>query len=125
MVVFVSQIPGLGISQSGGKGRATVPHVEVIKGALVPFRVPAEPSLPPQGVKAILSAGQQLVGVGLVPHVEDNAVLSKIEGAKQRHDELHGSQGGGEVPAVFQRRFDDLFPKLRAEPGQCPWSEAL
>ena len=51
-------------------------------------------------IEPVLSAGQDLVRVGLMSHVPDDLVLRQIKGEMQRHRKLHNSQIRSQMTAV-------------------------
>ena len=60
----------------------------------------------PQGVKQRLPAGEGLVDVALVPHVEH-----PVDG----HRQLHRSQVGGQMAAGFGHMLHQELPQLPAQ----------
>ena len=71
-----------------------------------------------KGVEAIETAGQQLVGVGLVAGVPDDAVGGAVEDAVEGDGELHHAERAAEVAAGGGHGIDDLAAELRAQgPG--------
>ena len=64
------------------------------------------------GVELLLAPGQQLVDVGLVAHVEQEAVLGCVENVVHRDGEFHHAQVRTEVPAVVGKHGDQLFADL-------------
>ncbi len=74
----------------------------------------------------VLTAGEQLVHVGLVAGVPEDLVLGRVENPVQRDGELHHAEVGTEVTAGLGDRFDkegpdllrQLVQLLRAEPVQ-------
>ena len=67
-----------GKAQGGGDGGRAVADAESVVGALVPAREAADAAFRALGPEGILASGQDLVGVGLVPDVEDNFVRGRI-----------------------------------------------
>ena len=66
----------------------------------------------PQGVKQRLPAGEGLVDVGLMPHVEHKAVMGGVKDPVDRHRQLHNAQIGGKVSACFRHVFQQKLPQL-------------
>ena len=66
-------------------------------------------------------SGEDLVRVGLVPDVPDDAVLGRVEHVVQRDGELDRAEVGGEVPAGLRHRLEhegaQLLGELRAAAG--------
>ncbi len=58
-------------------------------------------------MEPVTASGDQLVGVGLMPHVPDDLVPGGIEDIVEGEGELHGSKGRGKVAAVLGAGLDD------------------
>ena len=69
----------------------------------------------PQGVKQSLPAGEGLVDVALVPHVEHQPVLRCVEDPVDGHRQLHRSQVGGQMAAGFGHMLHQELPQLPAQ----------
>ncbi len=91
---------------------------EGIVGAFFPPGKPADPSALAQGVKIFLPAGNQLVGIGLVPHVPDDPVPGGIEDVVKRQGQFHHAQTGGQMPPHLGDRSDDLLADLLSQARQ-------
>ncbi len=65
-----------------------------------------------QGVKLRVAPGQELVGIALVADVEDYFVLGGVVDCVKRDGQLHRSQIGSEVPAVFGYHREYSLPHL-------------
>ena len=63
--------------------------VECVALTLLTFRKPAHASVLSKLVKAFPTSGQNLVGVGLVPHVPDDFILRQVETKVHRHRQLY------------------------------------
>ena len=74
-------------------------HVEGVVRTLLSFRETADSSPLAKRVEAPLPAGDDLVGVGLMPHVPDEAVPRRVEDVVEGEREFYRSQGGGEMAA--------------------------
>ena len=55
------------------------------------------------------------MGIGLVPHVEDELVLGRIVHGVQAHDELHGTQARAQVPRILRAALNHILTDLRAQ----------
>ena len=64
------------------------------------------------------AAGENLVRIGLVSHVPDDAIMRRIEDVMQRDGQLDRPQIGGQVAAGLADRFQDESAKLVGEPPQ-------
>src|SRR5260370_32753574 len=76
-----------------------------------PFRLPKR-------LHSIESTGENLVGVRLVAHIEDDRIGRRLEYPMQRDDELDRPERSAEVAADFPADGDDLAPQLFAERRQ-------
>ncbi len=70
---------------------------------------------PAQMLELFPSAGQDLVGIGLMTYVENYLVLGGIEHIMQSHNEFHGAQAGGQVPGVAGAAFNYIIAEFSAQ----------
>ena len=70
---------------------------EVIKSALRTLQITSNTALLPERVKGIEASGNQLVGIGLVPHVPTNFVPIEIKGLIQSNGEFNDTQTWSQV----------------------------
>jgi len=77
-----------------------------------------EAALGPQGVEAVVPAGEQLPGVGLMPDVPEDLVGRGVEDIEQRDREFHHPEGRPDVAPGTVRRILGL----RAAAGDCDCS---
>ncbi|MDT4868863.1 hypothetical protein FQZ97_1038520 [compost metagenome] len=80
--------------------------------AFLAARKTADAALLAQAVHALAAAGEDLVRVGLVAHVPDQAVLGGVEHVVQRHGEFHRAQVGAEVAAGLGHTVDHEGPQF-------------
>ena len=73
----------------------------------------------------VLSAGEQLVDVGLVTGVEDDGVPRRAEGAVQGDRQLHDTEVGTQVAAGARHRGDEVAADLGRERHQLVAGEAV
>jgi hypothetical protein len=125
MMFLPQEIPGLGIAQGGGERGAAVSHVEGIEGAFGTFGISAYSPGSAKPGKTIFAIREKFIGIGLMPHIEDHAILPEVEGPKESHDELHRSQRRGQMPPVAQYRIDDGSSDILAEQGDNSRSETF
>ena len=85
-----------------------MPRGEGVERALAGVEEGRDPALLPQGVHPGPAPGEQLVRVGLMPDVEDQVVLGRVEDPVEGDDELHRAQRGAEVAAHPSADGDDL-----------------
>ncbi len=113
----------LGHPRRRGDGGPAVSHVEGVVEALLPFRETADPALLAKRVEAPLPAGDDLVGVGLMPHVPDEAVPRRVEDVVEGERQFHRPQGGGEMAAPLGDGLDHHLPDLLRETVQLRQAE--
>ncbi len=92
-----------------------MPGREGVERALARVEERRHPGLLPEGVHPRAAAGEELVRVRLVAHVEDQVVVGRVEDAMERDDELHCPQRRAEVPAHPAADGDDLLAQLGTE----------
>ena len=101
-----------------GDAGAGMPAVHDVVLALRASREATHPAQLAQRVEAIEPSRQQLVGIGLVAGVPDDAVLGAREDAVQRDRQLDDAERAAQVPAGGGHGVDDLAADLGAEgPG--------
>jgi hypothetical protein len=69
-------------------------------------------------VDRIAAAGEDLVRIGLVTHVPDQAVIGRVVKVVQGDGELDHAQAGGEMPAAAADRFDQVGAQFVGDGGQ-------
>ena len=87
-----------------------MPGVKGVVAALTALGEAAETAVLPQGVKPVLAPGEQLVGVGLMPHIPDDLVPGAVKDIVEGDGQIHHSQAGGQVASGFGHGGDDLLP---------------
>lgn len=97
-------------NRSGGMSR-----IKAVAVALFAFRKSAHSAVFAQMVEALASAGQQLMGVGLMPDVPDQLVLRKIQHTVQRDRQLHDTEIGRQMTTVSADLFNEKRPDFRCE----------
>ena len=60
-------------------------------------------------MKAVAAAGQQLMGVSLMPHIPDQLILRQAEYTVQGKCQLHRTQAGRQVTAILR---NDLYQEF-------------
>ena len=111
----------VGIGQAGGSVR--VLHQVVL--GLGPARVAGQPAALPQRAELRDPPGQQLVHVRLVPGVEDDLVLGRVEDPVDRDRELDHAEVRPEVPAGPDRRLDQQVTDLPGQAGELILAQSL
>lgn len=80
--------------------------VEHIMLALIGAAESGESALLTQGVKALVSACEQLVGIGLMADIPDKLIARGIELLMHGESQLHDAEIGREMTAVLRDRVD-------------------
>mmetsp|Transcript_17756 Transcript_17756/g.35810 ORF Transcript_17756/g.35810 Transcript_17756/m.35810 type:complete len:223 (+) Transcript_17756:1882-2550(+) len=65
-----------------------------------------------EGIHAVSTPGEDLVGVALVPDVPDDAVLRRREYVVKSRGELDDTHAGSEVPSGLGHGVDDVLAEL-------------
>jgi hypothetical protein len=85
----------------------------------------AEPVLLAQGADAVAAAGEDLVRVGLVADIPDQAVLGGVKHGVERDGELDDAEAGAEMPTGDRNGVDDFGTQLIGELAQLGAVEGL
>ena len=109
------QLFGPGHADGQREGRIAVAGHKGVVPALPRVGEPRDAVLLAQPGKARLAAGEQFVGVALVPHVKDDLVLGGVQHPVQGHRQLDGAQVGSQMPAGAQ---DAVHQKAADLPAQ-------
>ena len=91
-VVAVHDVAGAGHAQRGGDGCGSVSRRKGVVLALLYLGKPADAAPGPQALKLGVAAGKQLVRIALVPDVEYELVLRRVEHIVQRDGQFHHAQ---------------------------------
>jgi hypothetical protein len=83
--------------------------------ALAPLREAGKSAFLPQRADTVPPAGQDLVGVALMPDIPDQLVHRRVEDGVDRHRQLDDAEGGAEMPPGFRNGVDRLRPQLLCE----------
>ena len=73
---------------------------------------PGQSAAGPQGADAVAAIGQDLVRIGLVADVPNQAVLGRVEDVVQRHRQLDHAEAGAEMAAGHGDSVDGLLAQL-------------
>ena len=111
----------VGVGQAGGGVRVLY---QVVLG-LGLARVAGQPAALPQRAELRDASGQQLVHVGLVPGIEDDPVLRRVEDPVDRDRELDHAKVRAEVTAGPGGRLDQQIADLHGEEGELILAESL
>ena len=86
--------------------------------ALVALREARQAEVLAQRRHALAAAGQDLVRIGLVADVPDDAVVRGVEHVVQRDRQLDGAEVGRQVAAGFRDRFEQELAQFVGQRGQ-------
>ncbi len=118
--ILSAQVSGFGHTKGSRNGGSTVPCPEGVIDTLLPFGKAADPPFLPQGLKSFLPAGNQLMGIGLVPDIPDELVPGRIKDIVQGQRQLHDPQARGQVTPCLRAHGDDLLPDLLGQTWEIP-----
>ena len=80
--------------------------------ALGPFGEAIEPARLADGANLVAPAGNDLVRVGLMPHVPDQAVAGRVEHVVEGNRQLDHAKPGTQMAAGLRNRVNGLGPQL-------------
>ena len=106
------------------QARAGVTAVEHVVLRLRPAREPAHAVDLAQRVEPVEAAGEQLVGVRLVPGVPHDPVARRLEQAVERERDLDDPERGAEMAAGCGDGADDRLAQLAGELLELGFAEA-
>ena len=95
----------------GDAGRG-VADTKCIEGTLRAFRKARQSSNLAHRAHFAAAPGENLVRIGLVSHVPDNAVMGRTEYVVQCHGQFNDSQAGAKVTASSRHRIEEILTKL-------------
>lgn len=64
-----------------------------------------------QSFHSFIAPGQNLMGVALMPHIKHQPVLSGVEHAMDRHNNLHCTQAGGQMASGTRHGINQPGPQ--------------
>ena len=113
-----AQLPGhrqtVGVRQHG----AGVAVLDDVVGALLAVGVPAEAARLAQRFELLLAAGDDLVHIGLVARVPQDAVLRRVEHPVEGHRQLDDAEVAAQVAGVLRNRSHDEVADLARQLGE-------
>ncbi len=95
-------------------------HVEGIMNRLGPLGETAYPSQGPERAETLAPAGQELVGICLVPHIPDDLVPGGRKHPVQCNGQFHHAKTRRQVAAIGGAGSDDLLAQFRRQLDQLP-----
>ena len=102
-----------------------MPGAELVVLALAALEEARDAAGLAQRGEAVVAAGQQLPGVGLVTDVPEHLVGGRVELVQQRDGELHHAEAGADVPAGLRAALDQALADLRGQLGKLVAPQAL
>ena len=115
LIIHLLQRPRPGHAQRHGDGVGGVARHKGVAHALGGLGEACKASELTQGVELPGAAGEDLMHIALVAHVEENTIHRRVIDPVQRHSQFHGPQIGGQVPARGGDFVHQKFPQLHAE----------
>lgn len=111
----VALVAGSGQPLPDREARARVSAVEHVVGRLAPAWEAADAAELAKRPEALVAAGEELVGIGLVTRIPDDPVPGGVEQPMERDRELHDAQGRPEMAAGAGNGGDDRLADLGGE----------
>ena len=111
----VPQVARFGQPFGDGQAGARVAAVEHVMARFAAAREPADAVDLAERPEPVKPAGQQLVGIRLVPGVPHDPVAGRLEQAVKRERQLDNPEGRAEVSAGVGDRPDDRFADLGSQ----------
>ena len=103
-VASASEVPDDSHAEGGGDRRRGMRGAERIELAFAALGKAGQSSSHPQHVDTVAAAGQNLVRIGLVPHVPDEPVARRVEDVVKRNRQLDDAKTGTEMAASPSHR---------------------
>ena len=91
-----------------------MPAPESVVGALGHARETADAAQQAFGLERLAAPGDNLVGIGLVPHVPDDLVRGRIENVVECGGEFHAAEARRQMPGIYRALVDDIAAQLVA-----------
>ena len=115
LLVAARKVARHGNAVRDGQGVGGMPRGMHVAGALAGLREARDTAVLAQRAEPLEPSRDQLVGVGLVAHVEHEFVMGAVDHAVHGEDDLHRAERRGDVPACLRRHADDLLADLVRE----------
>src|SRR2546422_8175556 len=112
LVLLAFQVPRRGDPEGGREPGAGVAGAELIVCALGATQESRETARLAQRGEALVTPGEDLPGIRLVPDVPDDLVPRGIEAVTQRHRELDHAQPGADVATGLRHDVDQAAADL-------------
>jgi len=112
LVVLPLAIAGDGHAKRRRNAGGGVTSAEMIEVALAALEVTSHAIFLAQGVEIVETAGDQLVGIGLMAHVPNHPVVIEIQGLIQGQGELHHTKAWAQVTTTGGHGFEMFLADL-------------
>src|SRR5437660_12471699 len=99
MMVVTFSITRDGHAERGGKRCRSMPGSEGVVVRFITAQKTAEAAILFDGTKLIATAGENLMGIGLVAHIPNQAIARRIESVMKRHGQFDRAEGSASVAA--------------------------
>ena len=97
-------------TQSSRNRIAGMSTAERVVLTLVGVRERLQPVQPAVGAEQVAPTRQNLVSVGLMPHIPHNTVVRRVEHIMQRHRQFHHTQARSQMARVHRQLLNDVTP---------------
>ena len=112
-IILMLQRPRPRHAERDGDGVGGMSRDKGVMPALARLGKAREAAVLAQRRKLLAPAGQNFMGVALMPHVEHQPVSRRIEHAVDSHRQLDRAEVRGQMPARFRHIFQQKFTQLR------------
>ena len=113
-----------GHAQGGPDGRRGMADAEGVVGGFGDFGEGGQAPARADGADAVFAAREDLVGVGLMPHIPHDVVARRVQDVMRGHGDFHRPQVARHVPAAMAQPRHDGLPHLFAKLRQGAWGQA-
>ena len=125
LVLLALEIARRRHAQCGRHGGAGVPGPELVVLALAALEKAGDSIPLAQRGELLVAAGQELPGVGLMPHVPDDLVTGRIELVQEGDAQLDHAEAGADVTAGDGAALDQPVADLLGQLGELVPAQAL
>ena len=115
LVALLIDIPSGRDPQRGGEGGARMTGAEYIVLALFSTQKAADAPVFADSLELFASAGQQFVGIRLVPDIPDNSIAGGVKNVVQRDGKLDRAKVWRKVPRVFGQHREHILANLLSQ----------
>ena len=112
-IILMLQRPRPRHAERDGDGVGGMSRDKGVMPALARLGKAREAAVLAQRRKLLAPAGQNFMGVALMPHVEHQPVSRRVEHAVDGHRQLDRAEVRGQMPARFRHIFQQKFTQLR------------